>query len=67
MPDGECGCEDRFCDLVEDATTPESEELLARAEARVRADGLAAAPAEDLLDLIEQMSEQMRVAAENCI
>ena len=46
-------------------STPESEELLARAEARVRADGLAAAPAEDLLDLIEQMSEQMRVAAEN--
>lgn len=46
-------------------TTPESEELLARAEARVRADGLAAAPAEDLLDLIEQMNEQMRVAAEN--
>ena len=37
----------------------------ARAEARVRADGLAAAPAEDLLDLIEQMNEQMRVAAEN--
>lgn len=46
-------------------STPESEELLARAEARVRADGLAAAPAEDLLDLIEQMNEQMRVAAEN--
>ena len=46
-------------------STLESEELLARAEARVRADGLAAAPAEDLLDLIEQMSEQMRVAAEN--
>lgn len=46
-------------------STPESEELLARAEARIRADGLAAAPAEDLLDLIEQMNEQMRVAAEN--
>ena len=46
-------------------STPESEELLARAEARVRADGLAAAPAEDLLDLIEQMNEQMRLAAEN--
>ena len=46
-------------------STPESEDLLARAEARVRADGLAAAPAEDLLDLIEQMNEQMRVAAEN--
>ena len=46
-------------------STPESEELLARAEARVRADGLATAPAEDLLDLIEQMNEQMRVAAEN--
>ena len=40
-------------------STPESEELLARAEARVRADGLAAAPAEDLLDLIEQMNEQI--------
>lgn len=46
-------------------STPESEVLLARAEARVRADGLAAAPAEDLLDLIEEMNEQMRVAAEN--
>lgn len=46
-------------------STPESEELLARAEARVRADGLAAAPAEDLLDLIEEMNEQMRLAAEN--
>ena len=46
-------------------STPESEELLARAEARVRADGLAAAPAEDLLDLIEEMNDQMRVAAEN--
>ena len=29
------------------------------------ADGLAADPAEDLLDLIEQMNEQMRLAAEN--
>ena len=28
-------------------------------------DGLAAEPAEDLLELIEQLSEQMRLAAEN--
>ena len=31
----------------------------------VFADGLAAEPAEDLLELIEQLSEQMRLAAEN--
>lgn len=47
------------------ATSPEAEELFRQAEARVRADGLAAAPAEDLLDLIEQMQEQMMQAAEN--
>ena len=46
-------------------STPESEALLAKAQERVRADGLAAEPAEDLLDLIEQMNEQMRLAAEN--
>ena len=39
--------------------------LLAKAQDRVRADGLAAEPAEDLLELIEQLSEQMRLAAEN--
>ena len=33
------------------------------AAARIREDGLAAAPAEDLLQLIEQMNEQMRNAA----
>lgn len=33
------------------------------AAARIREDGLAAAPAEDLLELIEQMNEQMRNAA----
>ena len=38
---------------------------MAKAQERVRADGLAAEPAEDLLDLIEQMNEQMRLAAEN--
>ena len=47
------------------ASTPESDALLAKAQERVRADGLAAEPAEDLLDLIEQMNEQMRLAAEN--
>ncbi len=47
------------------ATSPEAEELFRQAEARVRADGLAAAPAEDLLDLIEQMQEQMMQAAES--
>ena len=46
-------------------STPESDALLAKAQERVRADGLAADPAEDLLDLIEQMNEQMRLAAEN--
>ena len=46
-------------------STPESDALLAKAQERVRADGLAAEPAEDLLDLIEQMNEQMRLAAEN--
>ena len=47
------------------ARTPESDALLAKAQDRVRADGLAAEPAEDLLELIEQLSEQMRLAAEN--
>ena len=47
------------------ASTPESDTLLAKAQDRVRADGLAAEPAEDLLELIEQLSEQMRLAAEN--
>lgn len=42
----------------------EAAEVLARAEARVRADGLAAAPAEDLMDLIEDMTAQMMKAAE---
>lgn len=47
------------------ASTPESDALLAKAQDRVRADGLAAEPAEHLLELIEQLSEQMRLAAEN--
>ena len=47
------------------ASTPESDALLAKAQDRVRADGLAAEPAEDLLELIEQLSEQIRLAAEN--
>ena len=47
------------------ASTPESDALLAKAQDRVRADGLAAEPAEDLLELIEQLSERMRLAAEN--
>ena len=47
------------------ASTPESDALLAKTQDRVRADGLAAEPAEDLLELIEQLSEQMRLAAEN--
>lgn len=42
----------------------EAAEVLARAEARVRSDGLAAAPAEDLMDLIEDMTAQMMKAAE---
>ncbi|QNV39093.1 excinuclease ABC subunit B [Rothia amarae] len=42
----------------------EAAEVLARAEARVRSDGLAAAPAEDLIDLIEDMTAQMMKAAE---
>lgn len=45
-------------------STPETDELFKKAEARVRADGLAAAPAEDLLDLIEEMTVQMMQAAE---
>lgn len=43
----------------------DSDALLAKARQRVRADGLAAEPAEDLLELIEQMNEQMRLAAED--
>ncbi|WP_237200771.1 excinuclease ABC subunit UvrB [Rothia nasimurium] len=46
------------------ATSPEAEELFKKAEARVRQDGLAAAPAEDLLGLIEEMHAQMMQAAE---
>lgn len=46
------------------ATSPEAEELFKKAEARVRQDGLAAAPAEDLLGLIEEMHSQMMQAAE---
>ncbi|MFW0181573.1 excinuclease ABC subunit UvrB [Rothia sp. P5766] len=46
------------------ATSPEAEELLKKAEAKVRADGLAAAPAEDLMSLIEDMHAQMMQAAE---
>lgn len=46
------------------ATSPEAEELLRKAEAKVRADGLAAAPAEDLMSLIEEMHAQMMQAAE---
>ncbi|MDO4916786.1 MAG: excinuclease ABC subunit UvrB [Rothia sp. (in: high G+C Gram-positive bacteria)] len=42
----------------------EAADVLAKAEARVRADGLAAAPAEDLMDLIEDMTAQMMKAAE---
>lgn len=44
--------------------TGQAAEVLARAEARVRADGLAATPAEDLMDLIEEMTAQMMQAAE---
>lgn len=46
------------------ASSPEAEELFKKAEQRVREDGLAAAPAEDLLDLIDQMTAQMMQAAE---
>ncbi|WP_237208777.1 excinuclease ABC subunit UvrB [Rothia nasimurium] len=46
------------------STSPEAEELFKKAEARVRQDGLAAAPAEDLLGLIEEMHAQMMQAAE---
>ncbi|WP_326502611.1 excinuclease ABC subunit UvrB [Rothia nasimurium] len=46
------------------ATSSEAEELFKKAEARVRQDGLAAAPAEDLLGLIEEMHAQMMQAAE---
>ncbi|WP_346844235.1 excinuclease ABC subunit UvrB [uncultured Rothia sp.] len=42
----------------------EAAELLARAESRVRADSIASAPAEDLMDLIEEMTAQMMNAAE---
>ncbi len=38
---------------------------LAQAASRVRADGLAAAPAEDLIELIEELSEQMMQAAQD--
>ena len=41
----------------------DSDNVALAAAARVREDGLAAAPAEDLLELIEQMNEQMRNAA----
>lgn len=45
------------------ASSPEADALLARGE-RVRADGLAAEGAEELLDLIEEMHAQMMQAAE---
>ena len=41
----------------------DSDNVALAAAARIREDGLAAAPAEDLLELIEQMNEQMRNAA----
>ena len=44
-----------------DAAAPDPSTLAAAA--KIREDGLAAAPAEDLLQLIEQMNEQMRNAA----
>ncbi|MDT0188698.1 excinuclease ABC subunit UvrB [Rothia terrae] len=44
-------------------SSPEADALLARGE-RVRADGLAAEGAEELLDLIEEMHAQMMQAAE---
>lgn len=45
------------------ATQSDSDNVALAAAARIREDGLAAAPAEDLLELIEQMNEQMRNAA----
>jgi excinuclease ABC subunit B len=45
------------------AAASEEENPALAAAARIREDGLAAAPAEDLLQLIEQMTEQMRNAA----
>ncbi len=45
------------------ATHSDSDNVALAAAARIREDGLAAAPAEDLLELIEQMNEQMRNAA----
>ena len=47
------------------ASSPEAEAVLAAAAARSREDGLTAEPAQDLEELIEQLSEQMRSAAEN--
>ena len=46
------------------ASSPEAEKLFAKAREQVRQDGLAATPAEDLLDLIGQMQEQMLQAAQ---
>ncbi|MDO5750748.1 MAG: excinuclease ABC subunit UvrB [Rothia sp. (in: high G+C Gram-positive bacteria)] len=46
-------------------SNPEAEAVLAAAAARSREDGLVAEPAQDLEELIEQLSEQMRSAAEN--
>ena len=45
------------------ATHSDSDNVALAAAAMIREDGLAAAPAEDLLELIEQMNEQMRNAA----
>ncbi|TDP57185.1 excinuclease ABC subunit B [Kocuria sp. AG109] len=45
------------------ASQSDSDNVALAAAARIREDGLAAAPAEDLLELIEQMNEQMRNAA----
>lgn len=47
---------------AKDAETEQDNATLAAAE-KIRQDGLAAAPAEDLVQLIEQMNEQMRHAA----
>ncbi|MCP3426129.1 excinuclease ABC subunit UvrB [Rothia sp. AR01] len=45
------------------AAASDEENPALAAAAKIREDGLAAAPAEDLLELIEQMTEQMRNAA----
>lgn len=50
--------------LEKNRSAKDNSKAAAKAESGIRRDGLAAVPAEDLVDLIEQLSQQMHGAAE---